>query len=564
MRKISDFREALRSLPPLLIISLLATLAGHELIPLVFTDGWQFARFLNEHDRPVALLTVLLLGAVFYPFRQWAWMDRLLFWLAANPLLVSLVVVGVLALASYFVYQQWPVTMDEYSPWFQAHVFASGAVSAKYPLDVLNHLFEKSYHSNFFVINWDAGLAVSRYWPGFALLLAPFALVGVPWLCNPILIGLSIVALQRLVVRLGLTPQQQGWAILLAVASPAFTLNGMSFYSMPAHLLFNTLYVLCLVRPDPRRLFLAGLIGGYALWLHNPLPHLAFALPWVAWLAFFGEDRLRRTAWLLAGYVPFSLLLGLGWMMVTRDISHIPQAGAVIDAAVPVAAGPWLLWQTLVGHSRIFAWPDSHILAFRLGGFIKLWLWAVPLLVTLAIVGIKRTHDAPMRLLAASALTVFFAYFFIPFSQGHGWGYRYFHPAWFTLPVLAVVAMRDKDIGAAFAARLAVCALVSLIVITPIRAWQMGDFVAGHIAQMPKANEDRAANECEIVFHNTKGFYGIDMVENRPDLKSCRLTFLSRGFVEDRAFAQRLAPGGREVVRDRYGWVYRYPANKAM
>lgn len=564
MIRISDVLRVLREAPPLLIITLLFTLVTYFLIPLIYTDGWQFAKFLNEHDQPIALLTILVLGVVFYPFRQYVWIERLVLWLAANPLTIAIVVGIALALASYFVYQRWPVTMDEYSPWFQAHIFGSGALFAKYPLDTLNHLFEKPYHSNFFSINWTTGQVVSIYWPGFALLLSPFAYLGVPWLCNPVLVALSVVALHRLVARLGLTQHQQGWVILLAVASPAFTLNGMSFYSMPAHLLLNTLFALCLVNPNPLRLFLAGLVGGYALCLHNPLPHLAFALPWLIWYTFFGEHRLRRVGWLVAGYLPFSLLLGLGWVLVMREVSYIPQASSLTEFASLVLAEPKSLWVTLAGYSRFFYWPSDIILTYRLGGFFKLWLWAVPLLLALAIVGARRAQAVPIRLLVASALTMFFIYFFIPFDQGHGWGYRYFHPAWFIVPILAVIAMRNRDISTAFESRLAICTLASLIVITPIRAWQMGDFVAGHVAQVPTPNEAMTANECEILFHNKNGFYGIDMVENAPDLKGCRLTFISLGFAEDMAFAKSIARGGREVGRDHYGWVYRYPKNQAM
>ncbi|MGG2305238.1 hypothetical protein ACE4Z6_27835, partial [Salmonella enterica] len=76
-----------------------------------------------------------------------------------------------------------------------------------------------------------------------------------------------------------------GLAILLTVASPVFFANGISYYSMPAHLFANALYALLLIDPTPRRAFAAGLLGSIALTLHNPVPHLLFALPWIGWLA---------------------------------------------------------------------------------------------------------------------------------------------------------------------------------------------------------------------------------------------------------------------------------------
>ena len=560
MSWLSSVVRGVRTAPPLLIIALLFTLVVHNLIPILYRDGWQFSMFLNGHDKPVALLTALILALVFFPFRRYAWIESLLRWLAAHPVRVAVLMGLSLAFASYFIYQKWPVTMDEYSPWFQAHVFASGSLVAQYPLDTLNYLFEKSYHSNFFVINWETGKVASVYWPGFALLLTPFAFADVAWLCNPVLVALSVITLHRLAIRLGFSVEQQGWIILLAVASPAFTLNGISFYSMPAHLLLNSLFALCLVRPTPRRFFMAGLIGGFALCLHNPLPHLAFALPWLVWYAFYGEERLKRIALLLAGYLPFSLLLGLGWILLTRDVKSASHMQPLLDAAPVAAAQTKPFLASLAGYFQFFTLPDARILNMRIGGFFKLWLWAVPLLVILAIVAIRRAETIYLRLLAASAVSVFLAYFFIPFSQGHGWGYRYFHPAWFTLPFLAVVALRDRELGEAFSARLAVCALASLLLITPVRAWQMGTFVSGHVAQFPLAKEHRTNAECELVFHNLGGFYGVDMVENKPALKACQLIFISRGYERDMEFAELLAPGGHAVARDAYGWIYRYPA----
>jgi len=85
--------------------------------------------------------------------------------------------------------------------------------------------------------------------------------------------------------------------------------------------------------------------------------------------------------------------------------------------------------------------PNEAVLDMRLIALAKLWLWAVPALVLLAIVGFWRSRaDMRVKLLAASAILTFIGYIFIPVSQGHGWGFRYFHSAWFILPVLAAGA----------------------------------------------------------------------------------------------------------------------------
>ena len=77
----------------------------------------------------------------------------------------------------------------------------------------------------------------------------------------------------------------------------------------------------------------------------------------------------------------------------------------------------------------------------------KLWLWAVPGLLILALVGLARARsDIRIRLMAWSAALTFFAYLFLPADQGHGWGYRYFHSVWFVLPLLAVLSIWPSPI----------------------------------------------------------------------------------------------------------------------
>ena len=135
-------------------------------------------------------------------------------------------------------------------------------------------------------------MVASVYWPGWALILAPFAAAGVSWLANPLLGGLAVLLVHRLVLQLTASNSAAGLAALLTVASPAFTVNAFSLYSMNAHLVCNTAFTILLLRPTPLRALAAGLIGSLALVLHNPVPHLLFAVPWICWLA-VRDSRLR-------------------------------------------------------------------------------------------------------------------------------------------------------------------------------------------------------------------------------------------------------------------------------
>ena len=91
---------------------------------------------------------------------------------------------------------------------------------------------------------------------------------------------------------------------------------------------------------------------------------------------------------------------------------------------------------------EIFSLPNGTVLLARVIGIAKIWVWAVPGLMILAVAGaIRWRHDARCRLFTASALLTVLGYFLVPVDQGHGWGYRYFHSVWMALPLLATAAM---------------------------------------------------------------------------------------------------------------------------
>ncbi len=128
---------------------------------------------------------------------------------------------------------------------------------------------------------------------------------------------------------------------------------------MSAHLLANSLYALLLVKAT------AGVVGSIALVLNNPVPHLFFCIPWIVWIA-SREERWSLLPALLVGYLPLSLLLGIGWFMFGQNLMH---AGAADAATMSSGA---------VGMASVFTPPDTTILLARLIGIAKTWIWAVP------------------------------------------------------------------------------------------------------------------------------------------------------------------------------------------
>jgi hypothetical protein len=465
----------------------------------------------------------------------------LLQWLARHPKRVAAITAALLSWGAWSIYRHWPLCMDEYAAVFQSQVFAAGHIAGHFPPQLLDWLIPRGFQDYFLNVAPASGAVTSAYWPSFALLLTPFTWLGIPWICNPLISAATLIATHRLALRILGDRESAGLAVLLTLASPEFSADGISYYSMSAHALANTVYALLLVSPTQRKACLAGVIGSIALTLHNPVPHTLFALPWIIWLV-RRPGGVRLTAALFAGYLPLSLLLGLGWFLSTSP------SGNVASLTAP------------------FAIPNATVVLMRLAGIAKLWSWAIPCLLLLAVAGAwKWRHNSACRLLATSALLTLVGYFFVPVDQGHGWGYRYFHTAWIALPILAVAALQRPPTAADRPARarlfedgatrrfIVTCAILSLLGATTLRAFQINGFIAKQQRQVPAYT----GGEHRVVILNTQHtFYGRDLVQNDPWLRENVITLITHGAQADAAMMQANFPEMHEVYADRFGAVW--------
>jgi hypothetical protein len=470
---------------------------------------------------------VVLLAALAPPVRRSGL--RLAGWCGRHPGPLSLATVVLLAVGSHAVYHLHPLSMDEYTAVFQSRIFAEGRLAGAWPPALAEWLAPPWLQGRFIRMSAETGAAVSSYWPGFSLLLAPFTALQIPWLLNPLVGGATVLVMHRLAMALFDSEESAGLVVLLTLASPAITINAISFYSMPAHLLANALFALLLLRPDPARAFYAGLAGSIALVLHSPVPHLLFALPWTIWLL-LRPDRVRILAWLIAGYLPLALLLGWGWPFFIETVAP----------ATAVSTGNAL--EILIGRLRnVAGWSSDTGRSGQLYGLAKLWLWAVPALLSVAALGAWRALRAggAWLPLIGSALLTYLAYFLVPFDQGHGWGFRYFHSAWLVLPLLAVAALQRADTRSALPGYLSGSAVLSLAFLTTLAALQVEHFMSRHLSQLPAAPRGIAR---VIVIDRTVGYYAWDLAQNDPFLRNQVVRLISRGPQSDREMMTRIFP----------------------
>ncbi|MCC7198206.1 MAG: hypothetical protein IT483_01700 [Gammaproteobacteria bacterium] len=513
-----------------------------------------FPRLFLFEDYPATLLYLAALTLALVPAVQRAAV-ALIGILGSRPLLTCSAALPVLAAGSLVVYHQHPLSMDEYAPYFQSRIFAAGSLYGQFRTDILDWLVYPPFQGHFIHVSRTTGQVASAYWPGFALLLTPFTAMGVPWLGNPLLGACGIWVVQRLVLELTRSHEAAGAAALFMVGSGAYMVYSISFYSMTAHLVCNAAFALLLLKPSFGRCLAAGFIGGLALCLHNPVPHLFFAAPWLIWLAWRREWR-HLTA-LAAAYLPWVILIGFGWYQLLHGLAD--------GRAVAGSTGSDdLLLDAFRIFAGIFSIPTPVQLTDRMIELAKLWLWAAPALALFAAAG-YRMHRADRRwnLLFASAVTTLIGYFFIPLDQGHGWGYRYFHSAWFVLPVLAagvLTAPASSTEGwrlpmplVRYGAGLGLC---GALLMTPLFAYQVHGFIAAHLRQMPITEHGTPR---VLIISTAMGYYAQDLGQNDPFLRGSIITMVSRGAKHDEAMMARAFPELVMLSRGHRGSVWGSP-----
>jgi hypothetical protein len=294
---------------------------------------------------------------------------------------------------------------------------------------------------------------------------------------------------------------------------------------MQAHLTANLMFVWLLLNPTFHRSLLAGFVGSIALVLHNPMPHVLFATPWILALA-VDPSRRRHLLPLIVGYLPVSVLIGVGWLMLKSVITGGPHGTSAMNAVV----------------SSVFGWPNAAILNMRVAALAKMWVWAVPSLFVLATVGrIRHSDNRHVRLLAQSALLTFLAYLFVHLDQGHGWGYRYFHTAWGVIPILAACALTGEDPSTkrltAFAGA---AAILNIALVVPLQMFQIRDFIADHRAHIDTPR--RPGNNVYFIAPGA-GSYLVDMIQTDPLLRDPDLLLMSHGPLRDAEFVHHHWPG---------------------
>ena len=383
------------------------------------------------------------------------------------------------------------LSMDEFNASFQSEILARGKLTAEVPDEVAPVVSQ--VRPTFVTFRSEEQDWFSSYLPVYSGLRALLVPAGLTALLNPLLAALAVLAMAALARQLWpASAAAVGASMVLLASSAQFLATSMSGYSMPAHLLLNLVWLLLYLRPSRSTQLAAPWIGVLAMGLHNPFPHALFVAPFLVRMLW--QREWRRAGYYWAVYAVGAFL----WWQWLRFAFGMEAAVAAQTFGAPGA---------LQAGTQVMAWA-------------MLQSWQTPLACAAAltaVLGWRRLTGLQRDLAAGVVLSLLF-YALLPFSQGHGWGYRYAYPVLGNLVLLAVTGLmhcRSPAMRAKIVALGTASIAVSVLIEVPLRAWQIERFVgpwaAAHryLAEAPYAT---------IAVPVDSIWYGRDLVRNYPFL----------------------------------------------
>lgn len=399
--------------------------------------------------------------------------------------ILALCVMAMAAGVSLVIFEGIPHIQDSVAYLFQARIYEQGHLYLPSPPDsaafAVTHVVD------------DGTRWFSKYLPGWPALLSLGVLAGAPWLVNPVIAGLTVLAVHALLGRL-YAPWTANVCVLLLVASPWFLFMSGSLMAHSASLLWTVLALLAVELERARRSGIWAAVAGLcmaAVFLTRPLE--AFLVgPVVLLWGIFGQGsrwQLRSVAAFgITGAIfgamifPFNQAL-TGNALLTpftlwSDLNYGPGVD-VLGFGPNVGIRDWTNIDPLPGHGfvdvmlnlnknmfmtnvELFGWTAGSFLL----GLIALFLW--------------RWRGADLMLLALAGV-IALGHSFYWFSGGPDLGARYWYTALVPLLVMTVRGAQvlasghdgsyDRERYRRVSSAIAAAVLCTCVAFNPWRAW---------------------------------------------------------------------------------------------
>jgi hypothetical protein len=471
------------------------------------------AHFFWRQDLPVVAAFIALTALI--AVVPASWLRRLRPTHAAPPkaivLALALLCCAAGALGVSLVFQGYTLSLDEFLANFDARIFAQGRLMA--PIDPAWQPFTGALQPMYLLPTPDNDVWASAYLPVNAAMRGLASLVHLRWLVNPALSAFSIVAVYAVGRRLW--PEDRTPAVVAAVllaTSAQLMVMSMTAYAMPGHLAFNLAWLWLYLRGGKLGHGGALIVGFLATGLHQLLFHPMFAAPFI--LQLWLDRRWRLAGLYTLAYAAIGVFWIEFWSLEMRLLGEAAEDAKTLG-------GGWLVERTLdVLHGVRF--DNLGAMGESLTRFVA---WQNPLTAPLALVGVAAAVRAKghLRALVLGVGLTFVAMLILEPSQTHGWGYRYFHGLLGSFALVAgwtwtrLAGALSPDRKAAAEGGLTLVCLVSMLAVTPFRAWQAHDYVRPYAA----ANAAIQGARAKVVIVDHEGAIGFDpgtVVRNDPFL----------------------------------------------
>lgn len=515
--------------------------------PTIPLNANNFYGYTFSHFEPWSLVAMaaFFIGLCLYSIKTDGEFSRIPKVLASRRLALY-VAVGVLLFAAvgrFYIYDNFDLCVDEYLNEFEAQILQQHYIVAPVPMEWVTEVHAMSVPFQIYHGTASEGYWVSGFLPGSAFLNAVFDTFDLGWALSPILAGLSIVLLASLARRA--FPEEailaSNSAVLLLACTPQFLIMSLTKFAWPAHLCGTLLWVWLFTHPNRWLFLLTPILGVFLIGLHQPHVHFLVAAPFLLRLLY--TFRWKAMLWFGIWYA------GGLWMWF-----HV----YVMLRPIITGAG---------GDLGNLGFPVLVSIYIAVCHFITFYAWMTPILLPFVLIALITWRLQPPLVqdsILASAITFLF-YLSFPHFQGHGWGYRFVHPAYGLMALAGaggLIAWRHLYKSPLAVKALLFSVIFSLVIQIPYRIYEVRTMVP----PLARAWAYIASRPCDFVIIKTSEFwYSCDLIRNDPWLKRKPFVFsaesLTDGQKADLASKGRVLVIGADEVRDT-GVILSDPAKK--
>lgn len=268
---------------------------------------------------------------------------------------------------SFFIFQHFPVTGDEYSYIFQAKIFKLGR------LYVNSHPLMEFFDLHHVVNN---GRMYSKSPPGTSIMLFLGELVNMPWIVNPLLGSLTLVIFYFIGKNLYDEKRAQ-YIVIFILLTPVFLIYSSTYFTELPSLFFLSLSLFYFIKSREgknKNWIFSGLSWGMAF-ITRPLTSIAYLIPFlIFWFISFIKKKLAKGIffWFIAS-MPFIFFFIFYNYSLTGNILTTPYFVYEKSCCFYCVCEPCdynlildMLWKNVISIPNMFYMPIVKYLFFVL------------------------------------------------------------------------------------------------------------------------------------------------------------------------------------------------------